>query len=179
MFESIQRMVHRIGNVFWDSDKIYSGDDIGNWENYTQTILQGNTSGTSILGALSSVIFDILHRRGFAVKLTTCLFKQLFLLVRFAYVDNYNLIKSGSNPLSVLESMRTLFDSWGPLMEVTGGALRTDKNWWYRVEYIWTRDIWVADDALINFDLLVITLDGTRLTIDRLGCDTASEILWI
>ena len=48
MFESIQKMVHRVRTAFGDSNNTYGGDDLGNWENYAQGILQGNASGPSI-----------------------------------------------------------------------------------------------------------------------------------
>ena len=67
MFESIQRMVHKIKTAFGDSKISYGGDDIGNWMNYPQGVLQGNASGPTIWSVLSYVIFEILHRRGFAV----------------------------------------------------------------------------------------------------------------
>ena len=44
MFESIQKMIHRIRTAFGDSDITYGGKDIGNWENEPQGVLQGNTA---------------------------------------------------------------------------------------------------------------------------------------
>lgn len=53
----------------------------------------------------------------------------------FAYVDDYDLIQTGIEPITVLISMLELINSWGSLMEVTGGALMTDKRWYYLVDY--------------------------------------------
>ena len=48
---------------------------------------------------------------------------------RFSYVDDCDLIKSGTEPVEVLSSMQELINSWGSLMEVTGGALSVEKSW--------------------------------------------------
>ena len=53
----------------------------------------------------------------------------------FAYVDDCDLMQIGSDPTEVLKSMQKLINSWGTLMEVTGGALRTDKSWYYLLDY--------------------------------------------
>ena len=90
-------------------------------------LLHGNASGPAIWTILSSVIFEILHKRGFATKHCTVIYKQLFHLVGFAYVDDCDLVQSGTDPIAVLESMHTLINSWGSLMQVTGGVLNVEK----------------------------------------------------
>ena len=65
MFNAIQKMIHRIRTVYGDSTMTYGGEDMGNWENYPQGVLQGNASGPAIWSAISSVIFKILHKRVF------------------------------------------------------------------------------------------------------------------
>ena len=96
MFESIQKMIHRIRTAFGDSDITYGCEDIGNWENEPQGVLQGNTAGPDIWSALSSVIFKVLHSRGFAENIVSSITKQVFTLVGFAYVDDCDLIQSGT-----------------------------------------------------------------------------------
>ena len=48
MFETIQTMIHKIRTAFKDSKKSCGGDNMGDWENYTQGVLQGNTCGPQI-----------------------------------------------------------------------------------------------------------------------------------
>ena len=135
MFNAIQKMLHRIRTVYGDSTMTYGREDMSNWENYPQGVLQGNASGPAIWSAISSVIFKILHTRGFTSDMVSSISKQLFTLIGFAYVDDCDLFQIGSDPISVLSSMQRLINSWGDLMEVTGGAIRMDKSWWYLVEY--------------------------------------------
>ena len=132
-------MSHRIKTVYGESEITYGGDDLGSWENYPQGVTQGSASGPAIWLILSSVIFDILHKRGFTSNIISSVSKQLFTLVGFVYVDDCDLIQVGDNPVSVLESMQTLINSWGSLMEVTGGAIRTDKSWWYLIDFVWKK----------------------------------------
>jgi hypothetical protein len=62
------------------------------WQFTLQGVLQGNASGPTIWSVLSSVIFEILHDKGFGVEFCSTISKQLFLLVGFSYVDDCDLI---------------------------------------------------------------------------------------
>ena len=59
--------------------------------------------------------------------------------------------------MEVLTLMQQLINSWGELMDVTGGSLSVDKSWWYMLEYTWRRGKWVAVDAGPGLDLVAIT----------------------
>ena len=54
---------------------------------------------------LSSIIFEVLHKRGFAVEFCTAISKEVFKLVGFAYVDDSDLLQLGTDPIEVLTSM--------------------------------------------------------------------------
>ena len=181
MFNSIQRMIHYIRTDFGDSKISYGGDDIGNWENFPQGVLQGNAAGPTIWAVLSSVVFEILHKRGFGVKFCTSLSKQVFLLVGFSYVDDCDLIQSGSSPIQVLQSMQDLINNWGSVMKVTGGAISVEKSWWYLVDFVWAHGKWIAHDAEPDADLVASSSTGEILSLKRLYCNEASKMLgvWI
>jgi hypothetical protein len=134
----------------------YGGDDIMDWQFTPKGVLQGNTSGPTIWSVLSSVIFEILHDKRFGVEFCSTISKQLFLLVGFSYVDDCDLIQSGEDPLTIARSMQRVIQQWGDLMEVTGGALASDKTYWYLVEFVWKRGKWVAVDSPLEFDLIDI-----------------------
>ena len=102
-------------------------------------MLQGNASGLAIWTAVSSVIFDILHTRGFAPDIISSISKQVFTLIGFAYVDNYDLFQVCHDSIEVLASMQDLVNSWGSLIEVTGRSIRTDISWWYLLDFVWKR----------------------------------------
>ena len=182
MFQSIQLMIHRIRTLFGDSDITWGGEDLkdlGNWENYPQGVLQGNAAGPTIWSLLSSIIFEILHKRGFAVEFCTSISKELFCLVGFAYVDDSDLIQTGSDPVQVLNSMQELINSWSELMDVTGGAISVDKSWWYMIDYVWKRGKWIAVDADNNMDLVATSSSGERISLKRLHANESSKMLGI
>jgi hypothetical protein len=87
-------MEHRIRTGFGDATETYGGDDIMDWQFTPKGVLQGNAtgSGRTIWSVLSSVIFEILHDKGFGVEFCSTISKQLFLLVGFSYVDDCDLI---------------------------------------------------------------------------------------
>ena len=82
----------------------------------------------------------------------------------FAYVDDCDIKQIGSDPIDVVSSMGDPINSWGNLMEVTGGALRTDKSWYYLVDYVWKRGRWVALDPDVAIDLEASDMLGDRKT---------------
>ena len=179
MFSTIQRMTHRIRTAFGDSNITYGGDDFVDWKTAPQGAIQGNASGPAIWAVLSSIIFDILHKRGFGVPFCSALSKELFIIVGFSYVDDCDLFQSGEDPAEVLASMQALINSWGSLMEVTGGALRPDKSWWYLVEYVWKRGKWVATDAGDNLTLQATGPDGQLEDLKYLSVTESAEMLGV
>ena len=179
MFSAIQGMIHRVRTYFGDSHVTYGGDDIADWLNEPQGVLQGNAAGPTIWSLLSSIIFDVLHKRGFAVEFCTTVSKEVFKLVGFAYVDDSDLLTIGSDPIEVLTSMQQLINSWGELMDVTGGSLSVEKSWWYMLEYIWRRGKWVAVDAGPGLDLVAKTSGGTEISLKRLQTHESSKMLGI
>ena len=179
MFSTIQRMIHKIRTAFGDSKLSYGGNDIGHWQNYPQGVLQGNASGPTVWVLVSSVIFEILHKRGLSVKFCTALSQKVFQLVGFAYVDDCDLLQSGTDPVKVLTSMQQLINSWSSLMKVTGGAISVDKSWYYLVDYVWAKGKWTAHDATIGLDLIATSTDGSQVSLKRLFANEPSEMLGV
>lgn len=129
----------------------------------TKGILQGNAAGPAIWTILSSIIFEILWKKGHSDRFCSAISKELFFLVSFAYVDDCDLIQSGQDPREVARSMQTVVQQWGDLMEVTGGAINLDptKSYWYMVEYVWKHGKWTASDADISdFDHVAQSADN-------------------
>ena len=132
-----------------------------------------------LFGPFSSVIFEILHEKGFGVEIRSAVSKPLFLLIGFSYVDDCDLIKSGEDPLTVARSMQRVIQQWGDLMEVTGGALASDTTYWYLLEILWKRGKWIAADTPLEFDLIAKTEENYFVSLNRLSWSTASEMLRI
>ena len=135
--------------------------------------------GPTIWVLVSSIIFELLHKRGLSVTLCTSLSKEVFKLIGFSYVDDCDLIQSGTDPIEVLESMQSLVHSWGSLMEVTGGVISTDKSWYYLVDYVWARGKWVTYDTNTSVDLVAKDSNGENISLKRLLASDPSEMLGV
>ncbi|GFH50742.1 hypothetical protein CTEN210_07218 [Chaetoceros tenuissimus] len=180
MFDSIQRMTHKVRTGYGDSDTTYGGDSYAQWENAPQGVLQGNAAGPVIWAILSSVIFSILRDKGFCDSFCMCLSKELFELVGFAFVDDADLIQSGKDADDVLEKTQLLLDEWRDLMAVTGGAIETNKSYFYIIDYRKEKGKWKAFDPDIgDAELSVLDKNGNRCTLDRLQCKEAAEMLGV
>ena len=178
MFTSIQKMIHKIRTVYGDSDLTYGGEDIGDWENFPQGVLQGNASGPQIWSILSSIIFSILRKKGFGTKFCSCLSKSLFIMLGYSYVDDCDLLQAQENPTSTLQSMQEVINQWSELMEVTGGKIAADKSWWYLIDIVWKQGKWVATDADFEHPLTTPSPEGP-IVLQHLPCDVPSEMLGI
>ena len=55
-------------------------------------------------------------------------------------------------------------------MEVTGGALCTDKSWWYPIDYVWKRGKWVASDPQLHLDLVATNIWLLNLVHEPIFC---------
>eukprot|EP00979_Chaetoceros_neogracilis_P017703 scaffold10267_cov270-Chaetoceros_neogracile.AAC.1 len=179
MFDTIQRMIHTLRTAFGDSEITYGGEEHPNWENEPQGVIQGNASGPTIWSILSSMIFSILQKKGLSVEFCSSLSKRLFKLVGFSFVDDCDLIQSGTDPQEVAHKMQRLIQQWGDLMEVTGGALASDKSYWYLFIYTWKKGKWVATDAGADFDMFARVENTKMVKLAYVNCNQASEMLGI
>ena len=179
MFETIQKMVHRVRTAFGESEGTYGGEFLGDWENYPRGMLQGNACAPTIWSILSSVVYNCLHKKGFSNFFCSALSKEIFTLVGFSYVDDTDLFQTGASPLEVLISMQQLMNEFGSLMRVTGAAVAPDKSWYYLIDYTWKRGKWIAYDPGEHYDLVATTDNGTSVSLRRLCNSEAAEMLGI
>ena len=169
----------RIRTVFGDSDFTYGGINIEkDWHNFPQGVLQGNASGPQIWSILSSIIFDILHKRGFSVQFCSSLSKSLFAMLGFSYVDDCDLLQSKDTITETIQSMQDVINGWSELMAVTGGKIASDKSWWYLVDIIWNKGKRTPIDVPGQHSLSIQSQD-TEVQLKRLSCKTDSEMLGI
>jgi hypothetical protein len=179
MFTSIQKMVHKIRTIFGDSDTTYGGEEIeDDWSNFPQGILQGNACGPQIWSILSSIIFEILSKRGFSVHFCSSLSKSLFTLLGFSYVDDCDLLQAKDTPEETIQSMQDVITGWSELMEVTGGKIATSKSWWYFIDIIWKNGKWQPDDVPGDYHL-TLQQNQQEVQLKRLSCNVDSQMLGI
>ena len=61
-----------------------------------------------------------------------------------------------------------MINSWGGLMKVTGAVVKTEKCWWYLLDYVWRRGKWVCVDSSLDTDLIATNSDGEQVSLKRL-----------
>ena len=94
-------------------------------------------------------------------------------------MDDCDLIQAGTDPTEVLESIQSLINKWGSLMEVKGAALSPDKSWWYLVDFVFSHGKWIAHDAAPHNDLVATKEKGETVSLQRLCANEASEMLGV
>ena len=62
-------------------------------------------------------------------------------------------------------------------MEVTGGAIRTDKSWRYLVDYVWLIGKWFASDIGLDLNLVTNEVGSNIVSLNHFRCDEGSEML--
>lgn len=121
---------------------------------------------------------------GFGLQLFTCLSSALIAFLCYAFVDDTDLVHTGSSvntPGSdVLRSMRRFVQHWEGGLRATGGALRVDKSCWYLIDFVWRNQCWhYATKAEVPGDILVRDADDQYKILPRLEPHEANETLGI
>ena len=181
MFGAVQRLVHHVRTLFGTSQKLYGGPDDDTFSLPPQGMGQGHGSGPTIWSVLSSTIFEILHKEGYASEFAFAISKGLFHLCGFSYVDDCDLLCLGEgNDIEIVASkMQSMLKMWDELMEVNGGAIAPDKCWWYLIDFRWRNGQWKAVDAGLNSTLRVRDKDKRFWELTYLKGDTAKEMLGV
>ena len=178
MFSAIQEMIHTVRTSFGDADQPYGGE-ISEYLKPPQGACQGNGAGPAMWSILSSTVFAVMRRQGYGVKFCSALSRELFHLCGFAYVDDSDLIQSGSCPLVIAADMQKALGKWEKLMRVNGGVLAPDKSWWYLVEFVWSKGKWAYNDAGETLDLIAQDMHGKSLSLKYLLHNEAKEMLGV
>ena len=118
MFTVIQKMTPHICTAVGDEHP-YMG------------ALQGNGTAGTVWTTVSSVIIHTMKSLGFGYHTCTAITAETIHLRCFAFVDNTDLVHSGSPNLKsasqVHTEMQNVSDHWDGLLQATGGALKKAK----------------------------------------------------
>jgi len=88
-------------------------DGCDGWMDEPQGVLQGNAAGPTIWSTITSVIVKILGGKGFSKRFCSAISRNVFLIVCFTFVDDWDLIQSGQDPHEVAASMQMVIREWG------------------------------------------------------------------
>ena len=180
MFDSIQRMVHRVRTAFGDSDDTYGGDCID--DGYIlppQGFNQGSGVGPPGWSILSSVILAALRDAGYGITFINAITHEAYKLAALAFVDDSDLIQSGDTVELAYDLMVKSMKFWEDMIQETGGCLAPDKSKWYLIDYVWRNGKFKCIDPMIGSDLTATTKSGEVVSLQRLLATESMEMLGI
>ena len=180
MFDSIQRMSHKVRTSFGDSKTSYGGNrSFKKWLLPPQGVLQGNGSGPAIWSILSSVIFRMLEKQGHQNHLESSIRKIVLKLSGFAYVDDSDLLQVGDSLRQVVRKMQETLKAWVAGVGVTGGILAPLKCWWYLVTFKYKLGRWRAVTPTDNLPLWIHHRGREATEIQRLNTSVGMNMLGV
>jgi hypothetical protein len=180
MFDSIQRMRHKVRTSFGDSTLAYGGaQQHSKWKLPPQGVLQGNGSGPAIWAILSSVIFALLKQKGLQNSFASAIRNLIIELSGFAYVDDSDLIQTADSVRQVVTNMQKQLKTWVDAIGVTGGMLAPHKCWWYLVDFEYKLGQWKACLPRQEFRLWIKGLGNERVEVTKLDPSTGMNMLGV
>ena len=185
MFKTIESASHITRTAYGDSTATYGGQ-----EHFNAPVMgvgQGNGCGPQVWAAVSSAMFEVLRRKGLTTHFCMPISKQDLDLCSFAYVDDTDLIQAmnnqrvQNNPEETIEKMQEAVNCWEEVAKCTGGAIATDKSWWYIIHFDWSDGKWSYGnlDNILNDKITCKDKDGHRHELKYIPSDQAVEMLGV
>jgi len=130
MIGTIHGMRHHVWSTFGDLKVAHRCKE---WRKPITGISQGNGAGPQIWAAVSTPLFQILAEEGLLATIICTVSIHARSLVSFGFIDDTDLcITAPDNRLpTVLHRMQQSLQMWANLLHVMGGALVSEKSFWY------------------------------------------------
>ena len=180
MFETIQKLIHSVRTGFGDSFETFGGEFIR--QLVLQGVGQGNGAGPSIWALVSSVLFDILRKKGYGIKIKGSISGRPLKLAGFGFVDDTDLVETGSSSdtiIEVAEKLQESIDWWERGANASGGALTAAKSWGSLIDFTWNNGDWEYTTDFENNNLRVKESNGEYVEIDMLKPTEAKKMLGV
>ena len=180
MFHAIQNMQYVTRTAFGDSNKTFGGLEDG-YTSKPQGLGQGNGTGPQVWAAISSKMFEVLHKRNLVSNFNTPISNVNMELSGFAFVDDSDILAQAgycNDPIKTVEKMQTTIDCWEGTAKSTGGALAPSKSWWYLIHFKWDKKgNWKYGDitGLAGEKLTARDMDNNRVELQRLKISEAKK----
>ena len=100
----------------------------------------------------------------------------------FAYVDDTDLLQTAgttqhfNDPDRTIRNMQKSIDCWEGVAKSTGGAIATDKSWWYIIHFDWDGSKWSYGSLnnVLEDELSCLDKDGVRKNLKYIPSSQAS-----
>jgi len=179
LFTTLQEAVHQVRKGFGDSRTYYGGKL---WLVPIHRIGQGNGAGPAIWAVVSTPLLNVLREKGFGCELLCLLSSEYFSFVRYAFVDDTDLIQSQlqESPEQARSNLQLAIDSWEFSLKTTCGAIVPEKTVWWLVSFKWTGTSWAYARILDTPGVLLVNnIANSRKIIKRLEASEAYETLGV
>ena len=185
MFATIQSAQHVTRTAFGDSTSTYGG--IEHFNAPVMGVGQGNGCGPQVWAVVSSVMFEILKRKGLTTSFQAPISKEDLKLCGFAFVDDTDLLqacgtqKHHNNPEFTMQKMQESIDTWEAAAKTTGGSIAVDKSWFYLIHFEWKNGQWKYGDLdnILADELNCKDKNGRRQHLNYISADQAKEMLGV
>jgi hypothetical protein len=135
MLGTLHQMRHHIKTAYGVSPQNY-----GSLQLPLQGVLQGNGAGPAIWMLISIPLIKMLRTQGFGFKSTNILTDENYHFACYTYVDDTDLVHNGtpsSTSPEIISDMQRMLDHCEGGLRATGGALVTEKSYWYAINFSW------------------------------------------
>lgn len=183
MFKTYQETQFVTRTAYGDSEHTFGGKEEG-FIAAPQGSGQGNGAGPPIWAVVSSKMFEVMHNRGIIATYTSPISKNSLETCGFAFVDDTDIIATSgydNNPTDTMEKMQTAIDCWEGLAKTTGGAISTDKSWWYLIHFEWKDGDWSYGNLedFIQPTLTSLDKNNCRQILQHVKSDEAKKMLGV
>ena len=136
MFDTIQRMAHRVRTAYGGSNLTYVRDTITKELNhFIMVICQVNGCAPQLCSIIISIVFSALRTQGFGIHFVKSSTTEIAQLVGFVYVKECDMIQSDDEIESTFSQMQLAISELEDLIIITEGYPSAEKIVWYLVDY--------------------------------------------
>ena len=126
----LQKAKHHTRTAYGDSSTFFQGRNL-------QGAGQGNTGAAPYWTAVSTVMIDLIKKRGLFATMQSPMGDEEIMLALLAFVDDTELFitDDDDNIDQLIQKAQLAIDTWKELLHVTGGIMRSNKCAWTLVNF--------------------------------------------
>ena len=184
LFHSIQHMKYTTRTTYGDSERTFGGMAEG-FHAHPQGFGQGNGMASQGWSGLSSKIFEVLHKQQCNTTFMTLISLEKLTLSGLSYVDDADMFSDadGTNDLdTTIDRMERTVDCWEGTAKSTGGAIKTNKSWWYLLHYQWDNNgnwSYGSNNPSQEYSISCFNPKGEREDLEYLSPDEGKKMLGV
>jgi len=134
---------HKVKSGYGTSQCTYGADEFPP----LQGISQGNGSGPAIWAVISALLITLMRTKNYGISFLSCLSMTALVLIGFAFVDDTDLFHVAKDPYTLAEELlpqaQAMLLDWEGYLAATGGDLEEEKDFWYMIDFKWSKNKWV------------------------------------